>query len=219
MLSHVRKICGDRLTAFELLARTCASAVFAHRPEIRDPLPGASWYVLVELADSGTGDALNHLLERALETDLAANAVVAKNDSESKALWSIRHAVPEAQFANVKHDVSVPVSKTPELIELAERAVAATWPQARIFAFGHVGDGNIHFNIGPEALIREREALNRAVYDVVRKLGGSISAEHGVGQLRRGEILRHKDPLELELMRALKRSLDPRGLMNPGKVL
>ena len=219
LLSHVRNTCGNRLTAFELLSRTCANAVFSHRTEIRDPLPSGSWHVLVELADSGTGDALNQLLERALDTGLAANAVVAKNDSESRALWSIRHAVPEAQFANVKHDISVAISKVPEFIERAGAALKAAFPGAPIYCFGHVGDGNLHYNVGDATLLARRDEVNRIVYDAVAALEGSISAEHGLGQLKREEITRHKDPLELELMRAVKQALDPQGLMNPGKVL
>ncbi|MEK6244384.1 MAG: FAD-binding oxidoreductase [Pseudomonadota bacterium] len=220
LLGHLRKACGDRITAFELLSRRCVDAVVASRPVIRDPLPGTgSWYVLVELADSGTADALNERLAQALDTGLAANAVVAKNDSESKALWSIREAVPEAQFANVKHDISVAISKVPEFIERAGVALAVAFPQAPIYCFGHIGDGNLHYNVGDTALLARRAEVNRIVYDEVAALQGSISAEHGVGQLKREEITRHKDPLELELMRSVKRALDPRGLMNPGKVI
>jgi FAD/FMN-containing dehydrogenase len=219
LLDHLRQTCGERLTAFELLPRTCIDAVLAHRPETRDPLPGGSWYVLVELADSGTGDALKQLLERSLDTGLVVNAVIAKSEAESKMLWSIREAVPEAQFANVKHDISVAVSKVPEFIERAGAAIAAAFPGTAIYCFGHVGDGNLHYNVGDAALIARRDEVNRIVYAVVDALEGSISAEHGLGQLKREEIKRHKDPLELELMHAVKRALDPRGLMNPGKVI
>ncbi len=219
LLSHMKKVCGDRLTAYELLSRTCVDAVFAHRREIRDPLPGSAWCVLVELADGGASEVLHDRLAQALDTGLVANAVVAKNDSESKALWRIRETVPEAQFANVKHDISVAVSKVPEFIARAQAALAATFPQAPIFCFGHVGDGNLHYNVGDAALLARRDEVNRIVYDLVAALGGSISAEHGLGQLKREEISRHKDALELELMRAVKRALDPQGLMNPGKVL
>jgi len=219
LLSHVKKICADRLTAYELLSRTCVDAVIAHRHEMRNPLPGSAWYVLVELADSGTGAALNELLERALDASLAANAAVAKNDSESKALWSIRESVPEAQFSNVKHDISVTISKVPEFIERAGAALKAAFPDAPIYCFGHVGDGNLHYNVGDAALLGRRAEVNRIVYDVVAALEGSISAEHGLGQLKREEITRHKNPLELELMRSVKRALDPQGLMNPGKVI
>ena len=153
------------------------------------------------------------------ERGVLIDVALAQSEAQAQALWAIRETLPEAQFTNVKHDVSVPVSKTPELIERAGQALAAAFPEARIYAFGHVGDGNIHLNIGPQALVAQREAVNRIVYDVVAGLDGSISAEHGLGQLKRGEILRHKDPLEMELMRTLKHALDPRGLMNPGKLL
>ena len=219
LLGHLREACGDRLTAFELLSRTCVDAVLAFRKEIRDPLPGGAWQVLVQLDDSGSADALNELLHNALDTDLALNAVVAKSEAESKALWSIRESVPEAQFANVKHDISVAVSKVPELIERAEAALKKTFPGTPIYCFGHVGDGNLHYNVGDAALIARRDEVGRVVYDVVAVLGGSISAEHGLGQLKREEITRHKSPLELELMRSVKKALDPQGLMNPGKVL
>jgi FAD/FMN-containing dehydrogenase len=224
LLAHLRQACGDRLTAFELLSRRCIDAVVAHRPAMRDPLPGAgAGYVLLELSDSGGSEALAQRLQEglqgALEAGLATNAVVAKSASESAALWAIRETVPEAQFANVKHDVAVPVSSVPELLARAGTALASAFPGAPIYAFGHIGDGNIHYNVGDQALLAQREAVNRVVYGVVAELGGSISAEHGLGQLKREEIRHHKDALELELMRTLKAALDPQGLMNPGKVL
>jgi FAD/FMN-containing dehydrogenase len=219
LLNHLRETCGERLSAFELLPRTCVDAVLAHRPEVRDPLPGSTWYVLAELADSGTSEALMQLVERSFDTKLVANAVIAKSDLESKMLWSIREAVPEAQFTNVKHDISVAVSKVPEFIERAGSAIEKAFPGVHIYCFGHVGDGNLHYNVGDATLIARRDEINHLVYAVVDALGGSISAEHGLGQLKREEITRHKDPLELELMRAVKRALDPQGLMNPGKVL
>ena len=219
LLSHVRKTCGDRLTAYEILSRTCVDAVFAQRREIRDPLPGSAWQVLVELADGGASETLHERLAQALDTNLVANAVIAKSDTESKALWRIRESVPEAQFGNVKHDISVAVSKVPEFIRRADAALRAAFPQVPIYCFGHVGDGNLHYNVGDTALLARREEVNRIVYDLVAALGGSISAEHGLGQLKREEISRHKGALELELMRSVKRALDPQGLMNPGKVL
>ena len=224
LLGHLRRYCGDRITAFELLSRRCVDAVTSLRPAIREPLPGSgAWYVLVELADCGSSDLLKEKFEKGLadahDTGLAANAVVAKNEAESKVLWSIREAVPEAQFANVKHDISVAVSRVPEFIERAGVALGAVFPQVPIYCFGHVGDGNLHYNVGDAALLARRAEVNRVVYDEVAALDGSISAEHGLGQLKREEIARHKDPLELELMRALKRALDPHGLMNPGKVI
>ncbi len=218
LLGHLRARCGDRLSAFELLSRSCVDAVLAHRPAVKDPLPGRdAWYVLAQLDDNGAQAELDERLEAAIGEGY--DAVIAKSEADARALWEIRETVPEAQFTNVKHDVAVPVSKTPDLIEQAGRALDAAFPASRVFAFGHVGDGNIHYNVGPEALVAQREAVSRIVYDVVAALGGSISAEHGLGQLKRAEILRHKDPLEMELMRALKRALDPKGLMNPGKLL
>jgi FAD/FMN-containing dehydrogenase len=175
--------------------------------------------VLVQLGDSGSDEALHATLEQALEGSAAPNAVVAKNAAESKALWSIRETVPEAQFSNVKHDISVPVSRIPEFIARAGKALEAKFPGLAVFCFGHVGDGNLHYNVGDAALVARREEVNRIVYEVVDAFGGSISAEHGLGQLKRAEIAEHKPALELELMRAVKRALDPQGLMNPGKVI
>jgi len=219
LLNHLRVACADRLTAFELLSRRCVDAVLAHRRALRDPLPGARWYALAQLDDSGPGEALHELLAHALTAAAAQNAVIAKSQAEASALWSIREGVPEAQFTNVKHDISVAVSKVPELIERADAAIESAFPGTAIFCFGHVGDGNLHYNVGDATLLARRDEVNRLVYEAVDALGGSISAEHGLGQLKRGEIARHKAPLELELMRAVKRALDPQGLMNPGKVI
>jgi FAD/FMN-containing dehydrogenase len=198
--------------------------VLSHAPGTQDPLAAPHpWYVLTELADSGEERWLRERVEKVLvdcaERGLLADAALAQSGEQARALWRIRETVPEAQFTNVKHDIAVPVSKSAEFIERAGPRLAARFPQVRVYAFGHVGDGNIHYNVGPESLVAEREAVNRIVYDTVAELGGSISAEHGLGQLKRDEILRHKPPLELELMRLIKRSLDPKDLMNPGKVL
>ena len=205
--------------AFELLSRSCVDAVLAHRPGVRDPLPGSAWSILVELGDSGTSEALHERLEQALDTPFARDAVVAKNAAESKALWGIRETVPEAQFSNVKHDISVPVSKVPDLIARLGASLERAFPGKHIYCFGHVGDGNLHYNVGSAALVARRDEVSRIVYDALDALGGSISAEHGLGQMKRAEIRARKHPLEMELMRTLKQALDPRGLMNPGKVL
>jgi FAD/FMN-containing dehydrogenase len=217
LLARLRAACGDRLSAFELLSRSCVEAVLAHRPGARDPLPGGRWYVLARLDDSGAQPALEDLLHGALGEE--ANAVIAKSVGEAKALWAMREAVPEAQFSNVKHDISLPVSRIPEFVERAGAALAAAFPGAPVYCFGHVGDGNLHYNVGDADLAARRAEVNRIVYAAVDAFGGSISAEHGLGQLKREDITRHKAPLELELMRAVKRALDPQGLMNPGKVL
>ena len=223
LLGLLRERLGDRVSAFELLSRDCLAAVMAHSPGTRDPLAAAHpWYVLAELADSGQAARLRERVEEALadcaERGALRDAALAHSGEQARALWRIRETIPEAQFTNVKHDISVPVSRIPEFVDKAGRALAAAFP-AQVFCFGHVGDGNLHYNVGPEALMPRRAEVSRIVYDTVAALGGSISAEHGLGQLKREEIRRHKDPLELELMRALKRTLDPKGLMNPGKLL
>ena len=224
LLAALRARLGDRLSAFELLSRNCLEAVLAHASGHQDPLPGPHpWYVLAELSDSGDAGVLRERVERALfecaEAGALVDAVLAQSVAQANALWRIRETVPEAQFTNVKHDISVAVSRIPDLIERIQPALEAAFPQVRAFVFGHVGDGNLHYNVGPEALVAQRPAVNRIVYDAVAALAGSISAEHGLGQLKRDEIRRHKSPLELELMARLKHALDPRGLMNPGKVI
>jgi FAD/FMN-containing dehydrogenase len=224
LLAFLHERLGERLSAFELLSRHCVEAVLAFAPGTQDPLARAHpWYVLVEIADSGEEQPLRERVERALmeaaERGALTDAALAQSGEQARALWRMRETVPEAQFTNVKHDVSVPISKTAEFIERAAERLRARFPDVRIYAFGHVGDGNIHYNVGPERLVAERPAVNRIVYDTVAELDGSISAEHGLGQLKRDEIRSHKSPLELELMRRLKQTLDPRGLMNPGKVL
>src|SRR5213083_1794919 len=224
LLALLRERLGERLSAFELVSRNCLEAVLFLSKDLQDPLASPHpWYVLADLADSGEQRLLHEHLERALfecaERGVLRDAVLAQSGEQARSLWRLRETIPEAQFTNVKHDVSVPVSKTPELIERAGAALGSAFPGVLPYVFGHVGDGNLHYNVGPEALIAQREAVNRIVYDAVASLGGSISAEHGLGQLKRDEIRRHKDPLELELMRALKQALDPRGLMNPGKLL
>ena len=222
LLARLHALLGERISAFELVSRRCLDAVVAHAPATRDPLPRAHpWYVLAEIADAGPAAALAAQVEQALSacSDLVDDAVLASSSAQSQALWKIRETIPEAQFFNVKHDVSVPVSRVPELIERAGAALQTAFPGAPVYAFGHIGDGNIHYNVGDAALTERRADVSRIVYDVVDSLGGSISAEHGLGQLKREEIRRHKDAIELELMQVLKRALDPQGLMNPGKVL
>ncbi|HEY2338193.1 MAG TPA: FAD-binding oxidoreductase [Burkholderiales bacterium] len=214
LLAALRTHVGDCVSAFELVSRTCLEAVLSHVPGTRDPLSKSHpWYVLAEFGDSSP---LEDRVAGALEDH---DAVLAQSVEQSRQLWRIRESIPEAQFTNVKHDISVPVSKTPEFIERAGLALKKALPEAQPFVFGHVGDGNLHYNVGPPSLMPKRAEVNRIVYDAVDALGGSISAEHGLGQLKRDEIRRHKSAVELELMRTLKKALDPQGLMNPGKLL
>ena len=233
LLGKIREACGERITGYELLGRVCVELIMKHMPATRDPFPEAHpWYVLVELSDSTEGAAVRTLLEEALagaiEAGLARDAAVCTSEAQRAALWRMREDITEAQKLDgpsVKHDVAVPVSRVPELIERAGTELARQFPGIRIVAFGHVGDGNIHYNCSKaerqqaEEFFAQAPDVNRVVYDVVDSLGGSISAEHGLGQLKREEIRRYKSALELDLMRAIKRTLDPHSLMNPGKVL
>jgi FAD/FMN-containing dehydrogenase len=224
LLGRLRDRVGECVSAFELVSRRCLEAVLAHAHDTQDPFAAVHpWYVLVELEDASTFESLQGRLESSLaeciEQGKARDAAIAASHLQAAALWRIRESIPEAQFANVKHDVSVAVSRVPLLIERAEAALAKAFPGVRSYIFGHVGDGNLHYNVGDQGLQARRSDVNRIVYDVVASLDGSISAEHGLGQLKREEIKRHKQALELELMRTVKRALDPNGLMNPGKVL
>jgi len=233
LLAKLREQVGERVTGFELISRICMDLVFKHIPNTRDPLSAASpWYVLVELSDSTEGRTLDTLLEDALgaaaEGELISDAVIAASDAQRKELWALRENVSEAQKldgVSIKHDVSVPVSRVPEFIERASAALVAAFPDIRIVAFGHMGDGNVHYNCGKSQaddasrFYGESPDVNHIVYKVVADLNGSISAEHGLGVLKVEEIKQYKSELELDLMRAIKRTLDPEGIMNPGKVL
>ncbi len=221
LLARLHADLGERISAFELVSRPCLDAVLMHDPQARDPLPQPhAWYVLADFVDAGSPDTLAEQVARALgDAPEVEDATLAASLAQARALWRLRETIPQAQFSNVKHDISVPVSKVPEFIASAGAALGRAFPGATLYAFGHIGDGNVHYNVGDAGLLDRRDAVNAIVFDVVAGLGGSISAEHGLGQLKREAIRAHKDPLELELMRALKRTLDPRGLMNPGKVL
>ena len=188
--------------------------------------------MLLEVSSTQDGDALRDGLEAVLaaglEDGLVEDAVLAGTEAQRSQIWHMREAVPLSQKAeggSIKHDVSVPVSRVAEFIEVASAACIAAMPGVRPIAFGHVGDGNMHFNLtepegmDTDAFMAERQAMNRVVYDVVAGMGGSISAEHGIGQLKRGELVRYRSETELGLMRAIKATLDPQGIMNPGKVL
>jgi len=232
LLGKLRAACGERVTGFELVARVCLDLVFRNIPASRDPFGGPHpWYVLVELFDTAEGGGLVDMLEgvlgEAVEAGLARDAVIAASEAQRRELWSLRENISDAQKiegVSVKHDVSVPVSRIPQLIEETDRALEAAFPGIRTVAFGHVGDGNLHYNAFPPPgdgrdFLAWSPQVNRVVYDVVRRLGGSISAEHGIGALKVDELPHYKSALEMDLMRAIKKTLDPRGVMNPGKVL
>ncbi len=220
------------MTGFEILSRFCLDLVFRNIPQSSDPLQSAHpWYVLAELFDSAPGNALAGLLEESLgdavESGLVLDAVLASSEAQRQALWALRENISEAQRVegfSVKHDVSVPVSRMAQLIEEGNRELEAAFPGLRIVAFGHLGDGNLHWNAFPPPGSKEdfnawSTRVNAVAYGVVSRLGGSISAEHGIGTLKRDELPHYKSATELALMKAVKNALDPRGIMNPGKVL
>ncbi|MFF7710622.1 FAD-linked oxidase C-terminal domain-containing protein [Pseudomonas sp. NPDC007930] len=233
LIGRLRGVCGDRLSGFELMSRQSVEFVQRHVPGCAERFSQAHpWYVLIELSDALANAPLAELLESslggALEQGEVLDAVVAASQTQVAALWKLREGISEAQNhegPSLKHDISVPVSSIPAFIEATDRQLRAALPGLRIVAYGHVGDGNLHYNLSkPEgsddaAFKAEAERLMQVIYAATLALGGSISAEHGLGQAKREAAQQYKAPLELELMRTLKQALDPAGLMNPGKVV
>lgn len=236
LLSVARRGFGPALTGFELIAGHCLQLVNRHYPQQKIPFEGESaalpWYALLEISDSESAEHARERFEtivgEAFEAGLVADAVIAENISQSKALWHLRESIPLAEKdagKSIKHDVSVPVSNMSVFIEATNAALQSRFPGIEHVIFGHLGDGNLHYNVArgqafsEDELLAQQDAVYEIVHDNVHKLGGSISAEHGVGQLKRDVLPRYKDPVEMELMRRIKRALDPDGLMNPGKVL
>ncbi len=226
-------LCGTALTGFELMPRIGVEFTTKHIPNVRDPLSTVHpWYALIDISTSDAEETaermIGTLLETAYERGLIDDAVVASSEAQRKALWHMRESMSDAQKpegGSIKHDVSVPVSQVPVFMAEAEKAVMAAVPGARICAFGHLGDGNIHYNISQPVgadkaayLARWRE-VNAVVHGIVLKHGGSISAEHGIGQLKRDELASIRSPIEMDLMHRIKAAFDPAGIMNPGKVL
>ena len=233
LLNRLREALGDRVTAFELVGRSGLDLVLKHISHSHEPLPERhDWQVLLELTDTVVDAGLDAELERVLLDAVDAGEVVdaafAKSDAQAAALWALRENISEAQKIeglSIKHDISLPVSRLADFILRADAALAQAFPGVRIVCFGHLGDGNLHYNPSKaglqdnRAFIAATAAVNRAVYDLVHELGGSISAEHGLGQLKRDEVRRYKDEVEMDLMDAVKKALDPARRMNPGKVL
>jgi FAD/FMN-containing dehydrogenase len=233
LLARAKAASGETVTGFELVSGFGLELVLRHIPGTANPLSGPfEQLVLIEMAspepDARLSERLERLLAEALEEGLVRDAAVAKSEAQRIALWRLREALPEAQKregASIKHDIAVPVSAVPAFIAKASAAVAAELPGIRVVAFGHAGDGNIHFNLtvpkgadGPSFLARWAD-FNRLVHDIALAFGGTISAEHGIGRLKRDELERTASPLEIELMRRVKAALDPQGIMNPGKVV
>ncbi len=223
---------GGEVTSFELMLRAGVELVLRHGAGCRDPLPQVHpWYVLIELssqARSGLRGVLEEILAEGLERGLIIDATIAGSLEQAKMFWRIREMFGEVQRyegGSIKHDISVPVAAVPAFLREADAAVTALMPGARPLPFGHLGDGNIHYNVmqpvGAEkvAFLERWDEVNAAVFEVVAKFGGSISAEHGVGVLKRDLLPKVKDAVAIELMRTLKRTLDPKNILNPGKVL
>lgn len=233
LLGELREASGDRISSFELISRAAIELAARHIPGVSDPLPGREqWYVLAELSSSRAAEPLDALLEEALaaalERGTVRDAVLTRSERERSALWKLRESIPEAQRhegASLKHDISVPVRALPDFVARAEPWIGANIPDGRLIAYGHVGDGNLHFNVSQlpgadrERFLARFEPVRRAVHDLVHEFGGSFSAEHGIGLTKVGELERYGSPVELELMRKVKQAFDPHGIMNPGKVL
>jgi FAD/FMN-containing dehydrogenase len=233
LLGRVRAATGEAVTSFELIPRLALDFALAHVAGIQDPLGRRhDWYVLLELSagagDQGLGAALETVLAAAHGDGLVADAAIAASGAQAQAFWRIREGIVEAQKfegGSIKHDIAVPISAITAFIERASQAVAALVPGTRPLPFGHIGDGNIHFNLSqPEgadadAFLARWDEVRDVVYDIVVDLNGSISAEHGIGQANLEPNLRTKSEVEIDLMRKVKAALDPENLMNPGKVV
>src|SRR5579863_1433833 len=233
LLSRLRTAAGDQVTSFELMPRLAVELTVKHVPGVADPLDqNTPWYLLIELSSPNPRQQLTQALTATLEEAVVAgtirDAMLATSIGQAQAMWKLRESVPEAQRrhgASLKHDVSVPVSAIPTLIEEGSALVRRLAPEGDVIAYGHAGDGNLHFNVSqrPESDIKSFVArgpvLELAMFDLVESLGGSISAEHGIGRLKAAEFARRADPVELAVMHELKRALDPKGILNPGKVL
>jgi FAD/FMN-containing dehydrogenase len=233
LLELARRHLAASLAGFEVMGAPALALVAEHFPQLPRPLPGAAWTVLLECADahseSQARGSVEALLQAAIEAGHVADAVLAESVAQAHALWHVRESIPLAQSLEgpgIKHDIALPVSAIPGFVQRTDAALQAAFPGCRVINFGHLGDGNLHYNLqaapGTDAqafLDQHEAAVNRIVYDAVVERGGSISAEHGIGVLKRDELGERKSPVALAMMKAIKQALDPSGTLNPGRVL
>ena len=227
LLNRAKTTFDAQLTAFELISETALGLVLRHIPQMQRPGGMSPWYVLAEFSEAAPAAVEQWLAER-LATGEVSDGVLAQSEAQAQRLWALRENISEAQKIegiSIKHDIAVPVSRLADFLAQADALLAQAFPGIRVVAFGHVGDGNLHYNLSKpnadanQALLSRQAEVNGLVHDLVHALNGSISAEHGIGQLKREEILRYKSPVEMALMRSIKQALDPNGLMNPGKII
>jgi D-lactate dehydrogenase (cytochrome) len=233
LMGNLREMLGGSLTAFEVMPRIALELAIKHIPGVSDPLQAIyPWYVLAEIgmadASESAGEPFSAALTRMIDAGTISDAVLAASETQRLALWHIRENIPAAQTregASIKHDISLPIGVIPEFVRTAGAAVLSIVPGARMVSYGHLGDGNLHFNFSPAPgadaadFLAKTEVIKRTVHDLVAARRGSFSAEHGIGRLKVGELARYENPTALTLMRIVKRNIDPQNIMNPGKVL
>ena len=225
----LRRSLADRIEAFELVGARAFAYVERHIPDSAMPFDESyPWFVLLEASVEGSQEVLENALSQSIEQGFVLDAIVTKSSAEADKLWRLRHAIPEAEKhagVSLKHDISVSIGRMEEFLERGESLLAEAFPEAHLVAFGHVGDGNLHYNVhlpngtSDEDLREQEKQISNLIYDLVDDFGGSFSAEHGIGVLKRDYLARYKDEVDLNLMRTLKDALDPHNTLNPGKVI
>jgi D-lactate dehydrogenase (cytochrome) len=233
LLTLAKQICHANLTSFELINSLSLELVHQHFPQYQRIFPQASqFYVLLELsgyeAEEKTLQQIEYLITKAIEAEFIVDAAIANSISQTNNCWALRESISSAQAKegkNIKHDISLPISAVAEFVDDTNACIENAFPGSRMVTFGHLGDGNLHFNVSPpmaisqEVFLNHQAEINRIVHDKTHQYGGSISAEHGIGTLKKQELIRYKSPVELQLMHAIKQALDPNNIMNPGKIL